>query len=533
MKETVKINLNQRLFDLDADAYSKLKKYLDTLRRYFDKKPNEAEEILQDIEQRIAEILEEKLKGDKQVVNLKDIEEIIQMMGTPADFARDNDISEDEEQEDEGTKHEGAGEDYNRDHRRLYRDFDTNIIGGVCAGIASYFNIDPIWVRLAFVVLAFLNGIGILLYIILWVAVPAARNTTQRLQMKGRPVTVENIQESVKSEYDKVKDNLNRYSQSESFRRSRDTINEVFTTLGRIILAVIKVILIVVGVCIAIAVVACILGLIGVFTTGGNFNAYHFHNFNFPDHFGPLFHDLTLFSIALAAVILIPVIAILAGIIKLVFNIKTRHGILSAFAWTIWSLALVYVIIAVLSGNNFMVETYKQKDEVTLNVNSTKPMYIKMIETSISKRGTGYFTLFGKEMVRDKIENVCYIKPQVYFNTSEDSKGRMLLERSSSIPPFDEFDDDFEHHFSRYYDYEWKLEDTLLLLDQFFSIDDDHMWQLPGMRITIYLPEGQNVMIDRSMQELVGHNQKDEEFSILEYNVPLIMEKGRLRELNP
>ena len=96
MKETIKINLNQRLFDLDADAYGKLKNYLDSLRNYFNKKPGEADEILQDIEQRIAEILHEKIKNGKEVIILADIDEIIGMMGTIDDFARDSDTSEEE-----------------------------------------------------------------------------------------------------------------------------------------------------------------------------------------------------------------------------------------------------------------------------------------------------------------------------------------------------------------------------------------------------------------------------------------------------
>lgn len=531
MKETVKINLNQRLFDLDADAYSKLRNYLDTLRRYFDKKPNEAEEILQDIEQRIAEILEEKLKGDKQVVILADIEEIIQMMGTPDDFARDNDITDDEFQQDESEKKKWANEDYSRDHRRLHRDLETNIFGGVSSGIAAFFNISTVWVRLAFVLFFFLNGIGLLVYLILWAVVPAARTTGQRLQMKGRPVTVENIQESVKTEYEKVKDNVSRYSRSESFRRTRDTANDIFITLGKIFLAIIKVVLIIIGVAISIAVIGCILGLIGVLSTGGNFNAFHGLHLN--NQIGLLFHDVSLFSVALTTVILIPVIAILTGIIKLVFNIKTHYGILSAFAWTIWSLALVFVIISAISGEKLISETYKQKDEVTLDIKNSKPLYIKLGKASFSGWKTGYYTLFGREIIHDKTEEICYLKPHIYFSSSENDVVRMKIEQTSTIPSFDEFDNDFGDDFDDDYNYSWQMEDTLLLLDDYFSLDEDELWHIPGMNITIFLPEGQQVILDRSLKELVGNDKEDEDYAVVEYNTKLIMEQGKLNKLKP
>jgi phage shock protein PspC (stress-responsive transcriptional regulator) len=533
MKETVKINLNQRLFDLDADAYSKLKNYLDTLRRYFDKKPDEAEEILQDIEQRIAEILEEKLKGNKEAVSLKDIEEIIQMMGTPADFARDNDLSGNEEQEDESAENKESGDDYNRDHRRLYRDLDTNIIGGVCSGIASYFNIDSVWVRIAFVILCILNGIGLLIYIILWVVVPVARTTGQRLQMKGRPVTVENIQESVKTEYEKVKDNLNKYSHSESFRRTRDTVNDIFTTLGRIILTLMKVILIIFGVAIAIAAVACIMALVGVFSSGENFNTLHFHGLKFHDQVVPLFHDVTIFSLALMTVIVIPVIAIFAGIIRLVFNLRSRYGVLSAFAWTLWSLALVYVIISAISGNKLVSDTYKQKDEVTLALKSAKPLYIKIGKTSITGSDIGYYTFFGREIIHDKREEICYLKPHVYFETSGTEAARMMIEHTYTIPTFYESDNEIRDQLDNDYNYAWQLQDTLLLLSEYFSLDEDEIWQLPGMRLTIYIPENQRVVLDRSLKEFIGQNNEDADSMRLEYDMPLIMEKGKLLEHRP
>ncbi|MBA7567315.1 hypothetical protein ES708_09025 [subsurface metagenome] len=301
MKETVKINLNQRLFDLDADAYKKLKDYLDSLKNYFKKTPDEAEEILQDIEQRIAEILQEKLGNTKQVVTLADIEEVIQMMGTADDFAREN------EMQDETTNNqqqEQKAQDtfvFNKQHRRLYRDVDNNIIGGVCGGIAAYFNIDPVWIRLAFI-----DGIGFLAYLVMWIAVPGAHTTAQKLQMKGQAVTIENIQHSVKMEFNKVKDNLSNFSKSESYKKAQNTAAEILSALGNILLVIFKVILIIIGIGLAIAGVALLIGLSASLITGGIFFDWNIPQFPFQDHIYPLMQSFSLFGMALSLVILIP-----------------------------------------------------------------------------------------------------------------------------------------------------------------------------------------------------------------------------------
>jgi phage shock protein PspC (stress-responsive transcriptional regulator) len=187
MKETIKINLGQRLFDLDKVAYDLLKKYLDSLKNYFQKSPKEAEEILQDIEQRIADLLEEKLSDKNYIITSEDINEVIKKMGTIEDFEIETEPMEPDSSF-RNKESEKTSDPFLIENRRLFRDIENNILGGVCSGIASYFNIDIVWIRLAFVILFVLKGAGILAYIILWFIVPVARTTAQKLQMKGWPI---------------------------------------------------------------------------------------------------------------------------------------------------------------------------------------------------------------------------------------------------------------------------------------------------------------------------------------------------------
>jgi len=521
MKETVKINLNQRLFDLDADAYERLRNYLDSLSGYLKASAESADEILQDIEQRIAEILEEKFRKDKQVVTLQDIEEVIRMMGTIDDFARESDLNDDGEDNSENSKKSASYEDYSREHRKLYRDVENNILGGVCSGIAAYFNVDSVWIRLAFVVLFFINLVGLIIYLILWVIVPPAATTAQRLQMHGRPVTVENIQESVKSEFYKVKDNFRNYTHSESFKKTRDTAGEVVTTLGNIFLVFLKVILILIGVALFVAVIAIILSFIATITAGGIWHGWHFPDTYFWSHLTPLFQNFTLFTLALIAVILIPTAAILKGIIKLIFNIKAHNSILSAFAWTIWALALVFVIISLLSGEHILSVRHQYKDEVTLEMDKNKTLYIDLDKEMFTDRRLHYYSVFGKEIVRDTYSEICYLHPTFFIKSSGTDNIKLELLYNSVIPDFED-----NNRYDR--EYEWVLNDTILLLSNYLKIDENDIWMLPGLQVVLYLPEEQYIRIDEEIEEIFSEEDIINEGSTWEYDKLLAMRNNKL-----
>ena len=140
MKKTLTINISGIIFHIDEDAYDKLNAYLDTLKRHFTKTQGK-EEIISDIEGRIAELLQERISDAKQVVTIDDVSEVISLMGEPWEF----------ETEAEEEKEASASPEDIKGPKRLYRDPDRKVIGGVAAGVAAYLNVDVLWVRLAFV----------------------------------------------------------------------------------------------------------------------------------------------------------------------------------------------------------------------------------------------------------------------------------------------------------------------------------------------------------------------------------------------
>ena len=191
MKITVSVNLGGYSFYIDEDAYDELKRYLKNLELYFAGEESSSE-ILSDIESRMAELFRVKMTGFKQVITIEDVKEIISVLGTPEDIADKEDTSA-------GEKFASTG------NHRMYRDPDRRIIGGVCAGIAAYWNLDPLIPRIIFVALMLAGGLGLLIYLILWIVLPEAKTTAQKIEMKGEPVNIHNIKESVKEEFNNVR----------------------------------------------------------------------------------------------------------------------------------------------------------------------------------------------------------------------------------------------------------------------------------------------------------------------------------------
>ncbi len=197
MKKVLNINMRGIIITIEEDAFQKLSNYLDSINSHFKTKKG-YEDIMSDIETRIAELFQQKLKDGKQSISMEDVEEIISVMGHPSDFNLD-------EEEYTAT----AAETYKRKQKRLFRDMDNRMIAGVCAGLGAYFNIDLVWFRVAFVAALFLGGSSILVYLILWVVIPPARTLSEKLEMQGDPVTIENIENAFKEEVSGLKDKLN------------------------------------------------------------------------------------------------------------------------------------------------------------------------------------------------------------------------------------------------------------------------------------------------------------------------------------
>ncbi|WP_242025131.1 PspC domain-containing protein [Tenacibaculum piscium] len=198
MNKTININLGGFFFHIDEVAYQKLKHYLEAIARSLSDDPQGKDEIISDIEARISELLSEKITDVRQVINENDIEEIITIMGQPEDYAETNESFEDDSSYRENNR---------KSSRKLFRDSDDKLLGGVCSGIAHYFNIDVIWIRIACIILV-ASGFSPLAYIILWVLLPEAKTTSEKLQMRGEAINIDTIEKKIRTEFENISTKL-------------------------------------------------------------------------------------------------------------------------------------------------------------------------------------------------------------------------------------------------------------------------------------------------------------------------------------
>ncbi len=488
MKETIKVNLGGQLFDLDNDAYERLKKYLDSLQRKFSTSPEGAEEIVEDIEARIAELLSLKINDKKHVITLEDINEIISQLGTAEEM---------ENPDDENSPSDGTETKYQQESgkkRRFYRNIDNSVLAGVSSGIATYFNIDPIWIRLLFILLVFANLAGVIIYIILWVIIPPARTTAQKLEMQGKEVNIDNIGESVKEEFGKVKDNLHNISNSKGYQNIESGLKGFFNALGNIFLVFIKIVGILIGVSFLLAIVFSVLGIIAggaVLFPGGRFIDWHFPNWGHLPHF-------TLAGICLFLVIIIPIIAVLVRTIKLIFGIKSKNNLGAGISITIWGLAFISLIVLLISDiDNGTFRTIKHTEQ-TFSYPANKPLYIDVNVEDNSRHQLEYYQFFDFEFVWDEWSDDFLGKPDIQIKRWD--KEQVKIDVYTSYLNFRVGKKPFGRNFP--VEYDWNFSGTALTIDEFYSVDEDDAWRVPKVKVILFVPENLDINCSNNTSEI-------------------------------
>ncbi len=214
MNKVININLGGHPFTIDDDAYFQLDSYLQAVRKSFQHLEGK-DEILADIETRIAELLTTQL-GTRQIVSTPDIGAVVKIMGKPEQFEDESSSGSTSQQQTTQEK------EYTfRPGKKLFRDEEDKIVGGVCSGLAAYFGItDPVWVRLVFV-LMLMGGVGAFLYIAMMVIVPKAKTSADRLAMKGEPVNIQSIADAVEKQFQEISDKLSELGNDFSRKKKR------------------------------------------------------------------------------------------------------------------------------------------------------------------------------------------------------------------------------------------------------------------------------------------------------------------------
>src|SRR5690606_39039155 len=232
--KTIIININGIIFHIEEEAYDVLQAYMVDVKKHFGHSID-SQEIVSDIENRIAEMFSERLNDQKAVILMEDVKEVCAQMGKVEDFDIDEEPTDDFTQEPIYSY---------REDRSLFRDPDDKILGGVCSGLGHYFGLESKWVRLLFLIVFFFGGAGLLVYIVLWIVLPKAKTRADKMKMRGEPANLENFKRSFQEEMGDVKRNFSEAGEraKTSLNNSNSNLNSFVEMLGKIIIVFIKII---------------------------------------------------------------------------------------------------------------------------------------------------------------------------------------------------------------------------------------------------------------------------------------------------
>ncbi len=283
MNKILNINLGGYALTIDDDAYEYLQTYLESIRRRFSESEGR-DEIVTDIEGRIGELIHQDM-GNRTIAMMPDVEAAIAVMGKPEDFGGEPETSTHQQRSSSGATGGGGssrktGPSSIRPGKRLFRDEEDSVVGGVCSGAAAYFGIqDPLWMRLIFVFLAFASfGFWLPAYILLWILVPPAKSAADRLAMRGEPVNVDNIAREIEEGFERLSNKVNQSSTKSGAQNAMSAgvsaIGQVFAFVVRIFVKFWVVIALLIGIALFISLISGWVAGIWVLLTAGPYIDY-------------------------------------------------------------------------------------------------------------------------------------------------------------------------------------------------------------------------------------------------------------------
>lgn len=500
MNKTISINISGLVFNIEEQAYDILKDYLDSIKTYFKSKEG-GTDIIADIEARIAELFQQKVSEEKAAITLDDVQSVIEGMGQPFEMV------DDEETEQEPTsKSANTERDFQHREKKVFRDPDEKVLGGVCSGLAAYFGIDSLWIRLVFVLVTFSGGAGVLIYIILWIAIPEAQTTADRLRMRGKPVNVSNIEKSIREGAKEIGDDINDFIHNPENRRSFKTgTKQAGNVVQRFISALVQIIGFIVKSAFKFA--AIIVVIVGITVLTGLVFSF-FASFGV---FGFVFHDLLgmivpgealkmLMIISMFLVIFIPVLIVLIR----AFQVLLKQGSIGKpyliGAFVIW----IVCIVSLFAQGTLLLVDVRSSASVNTEVDLKNPGADRYYISSLAPKER--ITYHFGDRSNFSVDEFYFDNDQFFFKDVS-----LKIERSN---------DEYFHLITRSYskgrDYNGALEnarevvynvdqsDSSLLISPYLSIKEG-VYRGQDVSVILLVPEGKEVVFENYTRDINNH----------------------------
>lgn len=488
MNKVLQINLGGVPFTIDEDAYKKLDAYINEIRQHFAGTEG-YEEITTDIEARLAELFQERL-ANRPIVSSKDVEEVITRMGRPEEFESDamGDDDPTQNSKDKKAKYKTG--------KRLFRNPEEEVIAGVCSGIAAYFGIsDPIWVRLAFVLIALSGGFGVPIYLILWAIVPKAGSASDRLSMRGEPINVSNISKIIQEEFEHISKKVSEFSEEmsdkdkkEQFAKNLETkldfrVNQAVDGIGDFLGTVAKALSNIWKPILFIVAIILILMMLAAWVSGvfAAFVSPPVVQYFFPEHTGMA----SLGFISMMFVIGIPLLSIALTFFRLVFGTRVSPGWKAALG-IFWVVNIGYVFFLGSAGIAQFAEKATVENRLTLDEIDSDTMHLEFVSVPPGEEAHAFRWINHGEFRLPPADARIYIRKaegdQFYIEQINSAHGQSYDEAqqlAGDIPV------------------PYQLQNNTIAMNNWVSIGRDNKWRVQDIRLTIYVPEGKYLHTDR------------------------------------
>lgn len=486
MEKNIKINIAGSVFQIEEEAFEILRDYLQQINIRL-KNVAGGNEMIEDIEARIAELFNECPSWKTGLLSKTDVEEVIEKMGSPDEIAGDM---------------EGENRVYNQGTtRRLYRDMDGSIIGGVCNGLGAYLRIDPVWIRIIFILFTLVYLSGMLVYIVLWISLPKANTVARKRELHNYQQKRSDITEDIKTEVSKAASKVSSAS-SESVEKVGSAFNEVFRAFGKFFVILFRIIIAIIGVAFIIGGFSALLSyiiiaffqspiLVGSFFDTGFFNINDFLGTLAGPALAPWLIILT------SLVIMLPLLGMVYWGIRMVFQFRAKDLVLNIAMFIIWIVSCAALSLLLFSEGISFSHTGRVSDEIVIESENTLRIeigeeiksidYDKTLTVPMDHNIKFYLEKEGNNIYGTPEIQLYYTDEEPYVKVVKYSSGRTTghaREQADNI------------------EYDIKLDSNILTLDSFYTIPDGTMWPGTNVKVRIYLNEGMRIFVDEDADDL-------------------------------
>ena len=490
MNKTVNINLAGTFFHIDEDAFGKLSRYLDAIRRSFSDL-NGQDEIIKDVEARISELFSEKINDISQVITIKQLDEVIAVMGQPEDYMVDEEIFED------ASPNQKSQSRSQSSHKQLFRDEDNKFIAGVSSGLGHYFSIDAIWIRL-FWIASILLGFGapILVYILLWILIPEALTTSEKLKMNREPVNISNIEKKIKEELENASNKIKEVDYDMYKENTQKGATIFFSTIGKIFAGIFNVFGKFFGLILIILSLSIIIGLIvGLFTTGtfgivsGGFEIFDYLSIVLIDSF-----PFWLLVLLVFLIVVIPAFSLfILGLKLIITNLKSIGTTAKIILFVLWICSIIGLSVL---GVKQATEQGYDGDYITENrisIKANDTLKLKMLSNNRYEYDASRSGSFYLKSDEDGNKIIYSNDIRLIVRSTNDSVATVFLEHKAEGSSFDNAKERAEA-----IDYKYTFNNNTLTLNSYFTTDIVNKYREQEIEIVLYLPLGTILFADKN-----------------------------------